>query len=60
MNRHERNEARQRIATACLAAMLGQCNSWGDGETGPLAEIACDYADRLLDELQRREERDAT
>lgn len=56
-----RGEARERIATACLAAMIGteeELQAAIDGKT--LVQVACDYADSLLLELQRREERAAT
>lgn len=46
---------RERIATACLAAMVGAKDAWGDSDDARvLAEIACDYADALAQELDRR------
>lgn len=44
---------RERIATACLVVMVGAKDEWGDDER-VLAEIACNYADALAQELDRR------
>ena len=52
----DQNAARERIAAACLAGMLSNCENWGgDDHCRTLAEIACDYADALLRELRRRQ-----
>lgn len=50
------DDALERVATAVLAAILSAKNEWGAGSDGQiLAEIACDYAESLLHELQRRQ-----
>lgn len=47
--------ARERIATACLAAMIGRRSEWKPGMDGQaLAELACEYADSLLVQLSAR------
>ena len=56
MTEQERNAARERIATACLAAMLSGLDHFAPGISGrDLAEAACDYADSLLGALERRQ-----
>lgn len=51
------NAARERIATAVLAAMIAGKDEFGAGSDGEiLATIACDYADALLRQLQMRED----
>jgi hypothetical protein len=53
VKRMQRDEARERIATACLAAMLSQREEWAPGNDGRgLAEIACEYAESLLRQLE--------
>ena len=60
MTKEMRAAARERIATACLAAILSQREEWGAGQDGwQLAEIACDYADSLVAALERRQAQDA-
>lgn len=57
MTKEQRTAARERIATACLAAILSQRDQWTPGQDGrDLAELACEYADSLLAELSRREQ----
>lgn len=54
MNHTETNQARERIATAILAAMIGVKEEWAPGNDGRrLGELACEYANALLLQLER-------
>lgn len=56
MSHQDMTAARERIATAVLAAMVSSKEEWCASEDGnALAEIACDYADALLIKLERYE-----
>lgn len=56
-----RDATRTQIASGCLAAMLGASvhSQWQPGQNGAtLADIACEYADSLMRQLDARFERD--